>query len=314
MIDFRYHLVSIVSIFFALAVGIVLGAGPLKEQVGATLTEQVRQLRDDKTALRAQLDQANADSKAQSQYIQEAAPAVLATRLSGRLVAVVVAPGADGDVVSGMRTALEQAGATVTTTATLQGSWLDTSSEQDRTELGQTLAPSLGIETSPAPALPLVDLVLARSLASAAGTRNPGAEAALTALDDAGLLSVQDPAAGPATGVVVVSGPIAGDTAQDRSRRASVITDLAAALDASAGGTVVVGWPGDAAAAQVTAVSTIRDDSDLSRAVSTVDNGDQPLGLLSAALALAEQYSGRSGSYGFGEGANSVYPPLPSAG
>ena len=38
MIDFRYHLVSIASIFMALAVGIVLGAGPLKEDIGNTLT------------------------------------------------------------------------------------------------------------------------------------------------------------------------------------------------------------------------------------------------------------------------------------
>ena len=30
VIDFRYHLVSVVSIFLALAVGIVLGAGPLQ--------------------------------------------------------------------------------------------------------------------------------------------------------------------------------------------------------------------------------------------------------------------------------------------
>ena len=40
MIDFRYHLVSIVSIFLALAVGIVLGAGPLKEDLGNTLTRR----------------------------------------------------------------------------------------------------------------------------------------------------------------------------------------------------------------------------------------------------------------------------------
>ena len=31
MIDFRYHLVSLISVFLALAVGIALGAGPLKE-------------------------------------------------------------------------------------------------------------------------------------------------------------------------------------------------------------------------------------------------------------------------------------------
>ena len=34
MIDFRYHLVSLVSVFLALAVGIVLGAGPLKDTIG----------------------------------------------------------------------------------------------------------------------------------------------------------------------------------------------------------------------------------------------------------------------------------------
>ncbi|HUV47611.1 MAG TPA: copper transporter, partial [Actinomycetes bacterium] len=33
MIDFRYHIVSIVAIFMALAVGIVLGSGPLKDDI-----------------------------------------------------------------------------------------------------------------------------------------------------------------------------------------------------------------------------------------------------------------------------------------
>ena len=53
VIDFRYHLVSLVSVFLALAVGIVLGAGPLKESIGDTLTGQVEQLRGEKDALRA---------------------------------------------------------------------------------------------------------------------------------------------------------------------------------------------------------------------------------------------------------------------
>ena len=56
MIDFRYHLVSIVSIFLALAVGIVLGAGPLKEDIGNTLTQQTSVLRAEKSELRTELD------------------------------------------------------------------------------------------------------------------------------------------------------------------------------------------------------------------------------------------------------------------
>jgi hypothetical protein len=45
VIDFRYHLVSLVSVFLALAVGIVLGAGPLRENLGDQLTKQVDALR-----------------------------------------------------------------------------------------------------------------------------------------------------------------------------------------------------------------------------------------------------------------------------
>ena len=54
MIDFRYHLVSLVAVFLALSVGIVLGAGPLKGKidsgVSSTLTNEVAALRADKAA------------------------------------------------------------------------------------------------------------------------------------------------------------------------------------------------------------------------------------------------------------------------
>ena len=33
MINFRYHVVSIIGIFIALAVGVVLGAGPLQSRI-----------------------------------------------------------------------------------------------------------------------------------------------------------------------------------------------------------------------------------------------------------------------------------------
>ena len=57
MIDFRYHLVSLISVFLALAVGIVLGAGPLRENLGDQLAGQVEQLRTEKDQLRTQSDE-----------------------------------------------------------------------------------------------------------------------------------------------------------------------------------------------------------------------------------------------------------------
>ena len=57
MIDFRYHLVSIVAIFLALAIGIVIGTtalnGPVTEALqkgNASLNGDLNNLRDQSTA------------------------------------------------------------------------------------------------------------------------------------------------------------------------------------------------------------------------------------------------------------------------
>ena len=44
MIDFRYHVVSIIAVFLALSVGLVLGASFLKEAAVSGLDTQVQDL------------------------------------------------------------------------------------------------------------------------------------------------------------------------------------------------------------------------------------------------------------------------------
>ena len=58
MIDFRYHLVSLIAVFLALAVGVVLGAGPLDDPIGQTVESRAdalstsnNELRQDKAQL-----------------------------------------------------------------------------------------------------------------------------------------------------------------------------------------------------------------------------------------------------------------------
>lgn len=62
MVDFRYHLVSLVSVFLALAVGIILGAGPLQNAIGDTLSNRVEALRASRDDAREKFDAANASS------------------------------------------------------------------------------------------------------------------------------------------------------------------------------------------------------------------------------------------------------------
>ena len=47
MINFRYHVVSIIGIFIALAVGVVLGAGPLQRTINAGVNPSSSQVSSD---------------------------------------------------------------------------------------------------------------------------------------------------------------------------------------------------------------------------------------------------------------------------
>jgi len=125
MVDFRYHIVSIVAVFLALAIGIVLGAGPLKTSSDVQLKAQVSDLRTAQSALQGSLDQTRGQVEFLDRFGAEVAPSLLGGRLAGLDVAVVALPGADPSTVAGVVAALRQASATVSVQARLTGSWTD---------------------------------------------------------------------------------------------------------------------------------------------------------------------------------------------
>ena len=84
MIDFRYHLVSLISVFLALAVGVVLGAGPLQNSLGTALNDQVTSLRENRKAMQTQLEQTEAAVNNRDDYITAAATAYLPGALEAR--------------------------------------------------------------------------------------------------------------------------------------------------------------------------------------------------------------------------------------
>lgn len=135
MIDFRYHLVSIASVFLALAVGIVLGAGPLKGTIGDTLTSEVTRLRDDANELRADLSDAEGQLASRDEVIAELHPLVVEGLLAGDSVSLLVLPGASDASVEAAATSLADAGAEIPATIRLEPSWVsaDPPDEADRT-------------------------------------------------------------------------------------------------------------------------------------------------------------------------------------
>ena len=143
MIDFRYHIVSIVAIFLALAIGIVFGSTELR---GVTL----RALQHEARSLHNELNSTNATNRGLGQQVSEdqsfataAAPLLLARLLEGQSVVLVTAPNADSKVISGVTAAVQQAGGTVTGQVSLQQQFFDTSAttEGSLATLAQSLAP-----------------------------------------------------------------------------------------------------------------------------------------------------------------------------
>ena len=128
MPDLRYHVVSLISVFLALAIGVLLGIamadnGVLDEQLRA----QVSGIRADLEGQRARLDEKDeriaalearaAEDDAMLAGISEA---VILDRLDGTNVALVLGPYADKRTASVLRDALALSGATLTSVTELE--------------------------------------------------------------------------------------------------------------------------------------------------------------------------------------------------
>jgi hypothetical protein len=318
VIDFRYHLVSIVSIFLALAVGIVLGAGPLQQQIGRTLTSQVSTLRKEKDELRAQLTTVQRQSDAAEEFATAVTPQLVASRLGGRSVVLVTLPRAQSSTVEDLQATLRASGATVSGVVQVESAWADPTRRTARDGLIATVSPSVSADAQTDATLEdRMAALLARALVvnqlGEAGRSTSGSQEALRSLKDAGMVTYSGDEPAPATLAVVVAG--APDPEADPQQQQSDLaawTAIGARLDAASSGTVVSGPAESAASGGV--VAAVRGARDVRNEVSTVDNVTTPMGRVAVVYALREQMAGESGQYGAGSGASSALPATAEAG
>ncbi|MEE6273183.1 copper transporter [Georgenia sp. MJ206] len=333
MIDFRYHLVSLISVFLALALGILLGAGPLNDTIGDQLTGQVEDLRTDRDRLRTELELSRADAENRDVFIAAVAPDVVGSRLEGRAVAVVSLPGAEEDDVADVRARIEQSGATVSAEVAVTPAWTDPETDTFRSSFaGQLLGYLAPAPEGDASTDAILGAALGQALTATDATGGLTVEAEtlldLLASADDPLVSVVEGPAGPANATVLVAPrtePLpeaqdeSGDAGEEEDTAAaqtvtSAHVSLAQALSGTGEGSVVIG----AAVTDLDLVTAVRADGDVAAVVTTVDSVADVTGRVSVPLALAADISGDNGHYGFGVGAEqpvpeSVYlaPPAP---
>jgi Copper transport outer membrane protein, MctB len=313
VIDFRYHLVSLIAVFLAVALGIVIGTTALNEPILADIENQVADLQQDKRSLEDRTQQLQTDLDTADAFEQAVAPALVQGALNGgRVLLVVTNEEVAPETVEDVTALIGSAGGTVTGALTLQPEFSDPSSESSLQSYvtGSGRPPGLQLPETDDTARLVASLMAQVLMAPATGA--PPADGAavssvlggLVALDV--LTQTSDSVAPADYAVVLTAGAFTGDDATDRNR---AVVELVSALDAAGSGAVVAG---DAASAGETGlVGAVRADPTLSAAISTVDNVGTVAGRISTVLALRSEGEGTSGRYGNGEDTQPA-PPVPA--
>ena len=332
MIDFRYHLVSIVAVFLALALGIVLGSTELQPAAYNFLNSTTAKLQNQLDQAASQRDAAQQQASQGEQYAQAVEPTVLHDLLNGQRLLIVTEPGAQSSVVNGISTAAIDAGATVTGQINLQPKFFDTSGttqdslNQTTQDVAQTA--SIQLDASATYQQQAAQVIASEILTTASassgsqpggadqstGNQGTGAATMLQAYAASQFLSTTGQPATPATLAVVVT-PQNAPSDGSADQLDQVLIPLVQELAAKSSATVVVGSSAGSGAGSPIAVLR---SNNVSNQVSTVDDADLASGQTVAIQALAAQLAGgKAGSYGFtANGASAIAPspaPTPTA-
>ena len=315
MIDFKYHLVSIIAVFLALAVGLVVGATALSGPALAILQKAEKQVNRNNQALFKKNQALQNQVSADQLFGSAAAPRLLPGLLADEKVVLVLAPGSVGTVSTGLTTALRQAGATVTGTVTLNGSFLDTTvaNEARLKELAQTLAQSADVKlpavlTGHVGAQQAAAQVLAASLLTKNPPGLPSAEshAILSGLSQNNYITVSSGLSSPAQLAVLVT-PGGAPPQNGNQDGSQVLVATAVALQNAGLGTVMAG------AVQSAGPNSVISAENTPQQVSTVDNADTELGQIMTVQALRQLLDRKPpGQFGIGPQAVPTPAPTPS--
>jgi hypothetical protein len=322
VIDFRYHLISIVAVFLALGIGILMGSLVL----GESLVKQIRVELNDIKKRNDELRQAVAELQNQVQIDEDFALLARANLIGGELngedVVLFSFQGTEGGLLDQVRNAIEEAGGSVAGAieatdnlnldsaatrdqlALALGSSSDESAEL-HAELGAELGGDAAAEANGnQPAGP-------PGGAQDAGQGGTGLETLVADLEEAGFLNL-DGTGGE--GALVPTGAsfvvVGGGPDDPPFQLAEYTVSLATAL--ADDGNAVIGAESTTSTWGITTM--LRADDQAQDTVSTVDHAESITGSIALVLGLEEAEAGFVGNhYGVGSGAERIIPePAPA--
>ncbi len=277
MISYRHHVVSLVAVFLALAVGVVLGGGPLSELGRDDNAASASTTRATRTAQRT--------ASFGDDFASASARALYADRLDNHLVSIVAMPGAKDGMVSGLSAQIRSAGGDVAGTYDVQPVLVDPSQKSLVDTLGSQLMTQLGTKavSRDASTYDRIGQLIGLAVSS---SNEPADTAASIRQSLAGAQIMNSPGEATRTALVLV---VLGDDADD-----AILSGVLSGLAAKATGVVVAG---DTRSGLAGGLKGLRAEP-VADQVATVDGADAPLGQVTAVLALARSLDDPGGSFG----------------
>ena len=309
MINLRYHVVSLVAVFLALGVGVVMGSTVIDRVTVDALEAQVDRVENSVKVTQAENRRLDEQLRTVRDFADQARDRIAEGHLEGVTVLVVAATGIDPGPVDGLRQALASSEADLAGTV-----WFTTKLRLDSESDRQALAGVLGIRDEGP------DAVRRQALGRVAAALEGGSDPdLLSALVAGGFLAYEgppDPATSPTSAlaalprggvrVALVSG--AGANVGDDQ----VALPFAQALGLSSARVVAAEAGQDSPGGRGVFVGLLRQDDVFGARIATVDNLESPMGQAATVLALDDLSVPRTGHYGVGPGAQRLLPTDPT--
>ncbi|HVM36063.1 MAG TPA: copper transporter [Actinomycetota bacterium] len=321
MIDFRYHLISIVAVFLALGIGILMGSVVLDQSLVRHLENQLDGIEQTNEALRG----ANQDLRDEVQVAENFALGARALLLPGAVeggeVVLVTFAGTDAAVLDAVRAGIDEAGGDVAGSL-IATEKLALSRDPERDQLSLIVN---AVTSTPEGLLSQTGSVLGdRASAAAVAPPDGGAgvaaggddvvktqspaqrlEELLAELSEAGFVEVdpgRDDVVVPAgAGFVVVAG--------SDSRPPFEVADFTLSFSTALASSDVAVVVAEASSSAWGLTEMIRADDEAQRVVTTVDQAESTSGTIATVLAYAQAKRGCTGQhYGVNDGAAGIIP------
>jgi hypothetical protein len=313
MINFRFHLVSLIAVFLALGLGILVGSSVVDRVIVDRLDGEIKATRAESNDLKERISAQEAQIARDQDFLEQSTGYAVRQRLQAVPVALVAERGVDENAVNDVLATLRESGANVPGVMWLTDRWrLD--NPDDLTELQDVTGVSGNNATARADALAL----LASRLSNRAPSDGSADDDLLETLRAAGFVDLSDGKRADFLEFPTRPARVLFLTGTDSQLNGSEsVSDLVQALVDEDAPTVVGEVYDDhdltAPVPQRGAtVTPVRGDAELKNVVSTLDDAEILQGRLAAVAALEGVASGTVGLYGYGEGAQSPLPPRPS--